>query len=33
MATSAEPASALPSGALSAQVSLLSCPTCSYHMI
>jgi hypothetical protein len=33
MATSVEPASVVPSGSLSAQVSLLSCPTCSYHMI
>jgi len=32
MATSAEPVSALPSGSLSAQVSLLSSPTCPYHM-
>ena len=33
MATSAEPVSALPSGSLSARVSLLSCPTCTCHMI
>jgi hypothetical protein len=31
MATSAEPASALPSGSSSAQVNLLSYPTCSCH--
>src|SRR6267154_3379357 len=32
MTTSAEPASAQPSGSLSAQVNPLSCPTCLYHM-